>query len=192
MKKKAGGRKVLGTGKFLRLLNVDGWEYIERRNSTGIVVIIAVTDDACLLLIEQLRPAVARKVIELPAGLAGDIAGQESEALTIAAERELLEETGYTAKQMEFLGEGPPSAGQSTEVVTLFLATDLKRKSAGGGDESEDITVHKVPLSKAARWLAEREASSECYVDPKVYSGLYFAHRYRKRLAARKRRQSET
>ena len=64
--------KTIGTGRFLRLLSRDGWEYVERPNIRGIAVIVAVTDDAKLLLVEQYRASVDRRVISLPAGLVGD------------------------------------------------------------------------------------------------------------------------
>src|SRR5436190_21784999 len=89
--------EVLYEGKFRRYVRRGGWEYVARRNVTGIVGIIAVTDDGKLVLVEQFRPPVGKNVIEIPAGLAGDVAGSEHEALAEAARRELLEETGYEA-----------------------------------------------------------------------------------------------
>ena len=57
--------ETIGVGRFLRLLSRDGWEYVERPNIRGIAVIVAVTDDAKLLLVEQYRHAVDRRVILL-------------------------------------------------------------------------------------------------------------------------------
>jgi ADP-ribose pyrophosphatase len=111
-------------------------------------------------------------VIELPAGLAGDVAGEEDEALEAAAHRELLEETGYRAKQLSRQFHGPPSAGITSEEVTFFLARNVERVHDGGGDASEDITVHRVPLGRVARWL-KRQARLGKAVDVKVYAGLY-------------------
>src|SRR4051812_27176295 len=152
----AGENRVLAEGKYLRLVNRGGWEFVERRNVTGIVGIVAVTDSGNMVLVEQYRPAVGVSVIELPAGLAGDVAGTEGEALAEAAKRELLEETGYEAAEMEYLGEGTASAGLSNEIIALFRATGLKRVAGGGGDASEEIAVHEVPLDQVARWIAEQ------------------------------------
>ena len=72
--------------------------------------------------------------------------------------------------------EGPSSAGLASEVYALFLARDLRRIGAGGGDSSEDIQVHLVPIDEADAWLAAKRQSG-VMVDPKVYAGLYFAAR---------------
>lgn len=168
------GRKVLAEGQYLRLVVENGWEFVERKSTTGIVVIVAVTDGGQLLLVEQFRPPVRGRVIELPAGLAGDIAGQEGEPLADAARRELSEETGYQAASMTSLGGGPPSSGTTSEVVTFFHAHGLRRTGRGGGDAHEDIEVHEVPRAEARAWLRQRERDGRM-VDPKVYAGLALA-----------------
>lgn len=166
-------------GRFLRLIERDGWEYIERTNASAVAVVVAVTDDDHWILIEQHRPPLGQAVIEMPAGLVADIVGAEDEDAVEAARRELLEETGYAAAEISFLTAGPPSAGQSTEIVSLYLATGLRRVGEGGGDASEDIIVHRVPLDDADAWLADKAAEG-CAIDPKNYAGLYFARRLRK------------
>ena len=75
---------------------------------------------------------------------------------------------------MEALTTGPASSGVTSEIVTLFKATQLRRVHAGGGVEHEKITVHEVPLNRVAAFLAEK-AGSGVLVDPKVFAGLYFA-----------------
>ena len=166
--------EVLATGRFLRLVKRDHWEYADRVNSSGAVVIVAVTEENKLILTEQHRLPLDLRVIELPAGLAGDRPGEVGEDLAVAAQRELLEETGYEASAMTLLTSGPTSAGLSTEVVTLFRARQLRRLHPGGGDEHEDIVVHEVPLNQMDAWLEEKR-SQGLLVDPKVYAGLYFA-----------------
>ena len=86
------------------------------------------------------------------------MAGQEAEDLADAARRELLEETGYEADGMTKLGAGAASAGMSDEVITLFLATGLKKTGAGAGDGSEQITVHEVPVADVPAFLAQGPA----------------------------------
>jgi ADP-ribose pyrophosphatase len=173
-RKRRGKREVLAAGKHLRLVNDNGWEYAERVNASGIVAIVALTRENDLILIEQYRPAIRKRVIEIPAGLAGDIPGEESEAFTKAARRELLEETGYRAHKLEPLFRGPPSAGMSTEMIDFYLARNVRRVGEGGGDHHEDIQVHVVPLEEAATWLRKKDTARRC-IDPKVYTGLLFA-----------------
>lgn len=168
--------EVLGEGRHLRLVRRRGWEYAERLAVQQIVVLVAVTPDDELLLVEQHREPVDGPVIELPAGLAGDEPGTAGESLHEAASRELLEETGWEAGAWERLSTGPPTAGLSGEVVTLLLARGLVRRGAGGGAGDERITVHAVPLPRVETWLREREAAG-LLVDPKVWAGLWFATR---------------
>jgi ADP-ribose pyrophosphatase len=171
-------KTTLGAGRFLQLVSVNGWEYTERVNSTGVVVVAAVTDQDELVLTEQFRPPVHRRVIDLVAGLAGDVKGAETEALATAARRELLEEAGFEADRMIELARGPSSAGLTSEIVTFFEATSLTRKNSGGGDESEDIVVHLVPLHSITDWLNRRQTEG-CYIDPKIYLALYFCEKRR-------------
>lgn len=168
--------KELCAGRHLRLVVRDGWEFVERPGIHGIVLVVAVTPEGNLLLVEQWREAVAANVVELPAGLAGDREDAAGEPLEEAARRELLEETGWEAAELDRLTAGPPSAGVTSEVVTLFRARGLSRAGAGGGVDGETITVHEVPLGEAEGWLAGREADGTL-VDPKVWSGLWFARR---------------
>src|SRR5437763_12448041 len=93
--------QIISQGKHLTFLRRGGWEMVRRRNICGIVGIVAVTDDRKLILVEQYRPPVGKRVIEIPAGLAGDAEGHRDEALETAAQRELREETGYEAAHMQ-------------------------------------------------------------------------------------------
>lgn len=167
------GKKSLHQGRFLAMFERGGWEYVDRVGATGVVVILAVTDEDELVLVEQHRVPVGASVIELPAGLAGDLPDSQDEDFREAARRELLEETGYEAESIEFLCEGPPSAGLTSEIQTLLRATGLRKTGPGGGDESEDITVHTIALDVLHEWLGEA-VQRGCLIDPKIYAGLYF------------------
>lgn len=165
--------QVIVARKYLTLVSRGGWEFVRRNDVSGIVGIVAVTDEGKLLLVEQYRPPLQCSVIEIPAGLAGDVPGQEHEDLADAARRELLEETGYEAAEMLRLTEGATSAGLCDERVTLFLARGLRRTGPGAGDGSEDITVHEIPLPDVSTWLASRTAGGAA-LDLKVWAALYF------------------
>jgi ADP-ribose pyrophosphatase len=97
----------------------------------------------------------------------------DAETMEAAARRELLEETGYQAEHLSLLIEGPVSSGLSAEIITFYQALDAVKVAAGGGDATESIKVHEVPLKGADLWLYEMERKG-LLVDPKVYVGLYF------------------
>ena len=168
--------KVLYKARHMTMVERDAWEFVIRNGITGIIVIVPVTDDRRLVLVEQHRIPVKANVIELPAGLVGDD-GDPDEKLSAAAQRELLEETGYEARCWQFLTEGPPSPGMSDEIVSFFLATGLRRVGKGGGVEGENITVHEVPLGELHDWLREQQRDGKM-VDPKLFTGVYFAQRH--------------
>lgn len=171
--------EVLGEGKFVRLVRKGRWEYATRKNASGVVGIVAVTDEGKLIMVEQYRPAVGRNVIELPAGIAGDLAGREGEAMEEAARRELLEETGYDAAEVAFVTDGVASAGITDELLSLCVARGLTKVSAGGGDASESIVVHEIALADVPRWLGEKVHAGRL-LDFKIYAALWLAeHGYR-------------
>jgi ADP-ribose pyrophosphatase len=165
--------ETIAETKYLRLVQRGKWSYITRANANGVVCIVPLTDDDKVLLIEQYRPPVGCHVIELPAGLSGDLPNQADEALEESARRELLEETGYQAKHMRRKAVVASSAGLTDEVVTLFVAAGLEKIAAGGGDESENITVHEVPLAEVDDWLARAQIDGKL-IDSRVYAGLHF------------------
>lgn len=166
--------RSLHRGEFLEILRDRHWEYVRRTKASGAVVIIAVTADQELVLVEQTRIPLQGKSIELPAGIVGDSAAHANEPAETAALRELLEETGFRAARAAVLTRGPTAAGFSSEQLTLVRAYDLVREHAGGGVDGEDITVHLVPLADVHRWLEARR-SEGFHIEPRIYAGLWFA-----------------
>ena len=164
---------ILHQGQYLELVREGHWEYVRRTNCSGVVVIVPVTTEEKLIFVEQFRKPVRGQVIEWPAGLVNDKSSHGGESLEDAARRELLEETGYEAGTLSKIAEGPVSSGLSSEIITFFKAWGVVKKGPGGGDETESIKVHEVPLQEADLWLCEM-GKKGLLVDPKVYAGLYF------------------
>ena len=101
------GPRTLHRGAFLELVDRDGWEYVHRFATLGVVVVIAV-DHGVLLLVEQFRPAQNAAVLTLPGGLVDTQDAVDGvDPFTDAAARELMEETGFSAERLTLLGEGP-------------------------------------------------------------------------------------
>ena len=169
--------ETLYEGRWLSLRKRGRWEYAERNNPGGAVIILAVTPDDHVLFVEQYRVSILQNTIEMPAGLVGDEIDQADESALLAAQRELEEETGYRCQRVEFVHCGPSSSGMSTEMITFVFARDLLRVGPGGGDESENIVVHEIPIGEAGAWLFGREAAVYS-VDPKLFAGLWFIEHF--------------
>lgn len=153
----------------------DGhWDYVSRPNADAAVGILAVTPADEIILVEQFRIPMQRRVIEVPAGLVGDEDEHRGESLAETARRELLEETGWRAGRIEPLLASPTSAGMTSETTHLFLATELEKAGPGGGTDSEDIHVHVVPRSAIRRWLQEKDAVGIA-IDFKIHAALWAA-----------------
>lgn len=162
---------TLYESKWLGLYRRGRWDYARRPNSDACVGILAITEGDEIVLVEQFRIPVGKRVIEIPAGLVGDEPEHKGETLAATAGRELLEETGYRAERIEAILSSPTSAGMTPEFTHLFLATGLRRETEGGGTSGEDITVHHVPLAELRDFMAEK-ISEGLAVDFKIHAAL--------------------
>jgi 8-oxo-dGDP phosphatase len=114
-------------GVFLRLrtdlVRMPDGEVAERDaiEHPGAVAVVALDDAGQVLMIRQYRHPAGRLLWEIPAGLR-DVPGEEPR---VTAERELLEETGYRARDWHVLADVFNSPGMSDERVVVFLARGL-------------------------------------------------------------------
>jgi len=159
---------------WLGLYRIGTWDFVRRPQADTCVGILAITSLEEIVLVEQFRIPMQRRVIEIPAGIVGDEPEFIGESLAETARRELLEEAGYRAEEMDLLAVSPTSSGMSSESIHLFHAKGLTRETAGGGTHSENIVVHHIPLQQLRGWLAEREAAG-VMVDFKIFAALAMA-----------------
>ncbi|OZC77206.1 ADP-ribose pyrophosphatase [Rhodococcus sp. 06-462-5] len=120
-------------------------EVIEHHGAVGI---LAVDDQDRVVMIEQYRHPVGRRLWELPAGLLDE----PGEQPVLAAQRELAEETGLAAQTWSVLVDVLASPGFTDEAVRIFLAqglTEVDRPEAH--DEEADIELSYVPMDEAVR-----------------------------------------
>ena len=167
-------RETLFQSRWLAVHRIDHWEFVGRPDSDSCVGILAITPEQEIVLVEQFRIPVQNSVIELPAGLVGDEEEHRSESIAETAKRELLEETGFEADNIEKLIVSPTSPGMSSELMHLFLATGLTRVGPGGGVASEDIITHIIPLTDLRPWINDR-LSEGTTVDFKIHAALWAA-----------------
>ncbi len=142
-------------GRFVTAKRQGKWEYVSRSRGIRAAVILAV-DNGHVLLVEQFRVPLGKNCIELPAGLVGDHDGNSDEDASLAAIRELEEETGYHAGIMEDCGEFYSSPGMVSESFSMFKAGGLTKVSVGGGVEGENITVHRVALNELNDFIEQK------------------------------------
>lgn len=166
-----------------------GWEFVRRPHASQGVTIVAATERNKIVLVEQYRVPLGRVVIELPAGLVGDICLNEKDDLIAAAKRELEEETGYACREVEVICSGSLLPGLTDEINALCWAKGLSPQGAKGGQdddqvyrhetkrgiasEGERIQVYDVPLALVEEWLQEQIGTGKV-VDLKVYLGVFF------------------
>ncbi len=140
-------------GKYIKVTKQGRWEFVSRTRGVSAAVIVAV-DEGHVILVEQYRVPLGKTCLELPAGLIGD--EQAGEDVHEAAMRELEEETGYRAEHMVDLGRFHASPGMSSEGFNLLRAEGLTKVGEGGGVETEEIVVHRVPLGEVADFIEQK------------------------------------
>lgn len=111
-------------------------EYVEH---PGAVMVIPVLDDGRLLMERQYRYPLHQVFVEFPAGKL-----DPGEDPLTCGKRELLEETGYSAVEWEYLGVFHPLISYSSEVIHLFLARGL---TAGQPNRDDEEFLEIVPMS---------------------------------------------
>jgi 8-oxo-dGTP pyrophosphatase MutT (NUDIX family) len=139
-------------GRVVRL-HVDEVLYRGRRITReniihpGAAAIIPICDNGDILLVRQLRYAVGKRILEIPAGTL-----EAGERPRNCAKRELEEETGYRPGTLRRLGMFYPVPGYSTEQITIYEATDL-RPSVQHLDHDEDITLERMTQKRVRTLL---------------------------------------
>lgn len=145
-------------------------EYLEH---PGAVAILAVLDDGRILLERQYRYPIAQAVVEIPAGKLNT-----GEDPLLCAQRELQEETGYTAKHWSKIRRIHPVISYSTEFIDIYLAEGLSPGPARL-DEEEFLDVFAAPLEELLHWVEMGKIT-----DVKTIISTYWLERRRSRASA--------
>lgn len=139
-------------------------DYIEHPGAAAIVPLITADE---VVLIKQYRHALKRYIWEIPAGTL-----DPREEAAACAQRELAEETGYSAGEWHKLGEITPVPGYSDERIHLFLASRLS-PARQELDPDEVLAIHRVPLPQAVEMIADGDIQ-----DAKSICGLLLAQKW--------------
>ena len=141
----------------------------------GAVAIVAVLDDGRVLMERQYRYPIAKACLEIPAGKL-----DPKEDHLLCAQRELAEETGYTAKKWSFIRRIHPVISYSTEFIDIYLAEGLL-SGKSHLDEEEFLDVFAAPLEQLLEWVEQGEIT-----DVKTTIATYWLDRYRRGLVSPK------
>lgn len=135
--------------------------------SQGAVLIIAFTSADEFIMIREYAVGMERYELTLPKGKI-----DEGEGILSAANRELIEETGYRANQLTHLHSLSLASGYSTHFTHIVLAEDLKPDSAEG-DEPEPLEVVPWSFNKISDLLQEKECS-----EARTFAALYICQQH--------------
>lgn len=144
--------------------NTSQREYVTH---PGAVVVVPLLANGNVILEKQFRYPLHQVFIELPAGKID--AGED---ILVTGQRELLEETGYSASEWHKLGHQHPCIGYSNEVIHMYLARGL---SAGAHqrDDDEHLEVYEASFSDCLSMIQSGEIT-----DGKTIVALFFAEKY--------------
>lgn len=127
----------------------------------GAVGIVAITDDNKVVLVKQFRKPIEKPIFEIPAGKL-----EKNESPKECAERELKEETGYSAKNIKLIHKFFTSAGFSNEIMFVYLATGLT-PGENNLDADEFLDVYEIELEEAYNMVLKNDVE-----DAKTSIGL--------------------
>lgn len=140
------------------------YERLVSRSGYGAVMVVALEDSENALLVEEYCGGTDRYELSLPKGLI-----EPGEDILHAANRELKEEAGFGAHQLEHLGELSLSPGYMSQKIQVVLARDLYPEQLPG-DEPEPLRLERVNLHELSKLIQHTE-----FTEGRALAALYLA-----------------
>ena len=136
----------------------------------GGAVVVPVVKDGKIILVNQFRYPFKKFLLELPAGKL-----DPDEDPLVCASRELTEETGYSTENFIKLGVICTTPGFCTEILHIYLATDLRHGDHSREEGEFGMEVHEYDLNQIGEMMLKGEI-----IDSKTISGLHLYKEYLK------------
>lgn len=127
---------------------VDDYYYSVRPE---VVLVFPVTEEGEVVMVEQYKHGAGEILLEFPGGIL-DVGETEPD---VAAERELVEETGCTATEWLSLGTLWDDPAKQNNRLHLFLAKGVRQTEGQSLDETEFIRLHRFPLSSISQMIMD-------------------------------------
>jgi ADP-ribose pyrophosphatase len=129
------------------------------------VIALALTQDGKVIIERQYRQAAGETGYELPGGCVDDT----DATLEAAIERELLEETGYRFRQLEYLGKTSANPSTNNNWAHLYLATGGQLESAQQLDHNEEIEIYLYTIDEVKQLLRDNKLAQSMHVTALLY-----------------------
>lgn len=148
-------------------------------DSSPWVNVIPLTDEGRIVMVRQYRMGVRQVTLEIPGGMA-----EPGEDPAEGARRELLEETGFEAGQIELLGVVHSNPAIQSNSTSTYLATGLRRVAEPALDGAEDLELVEVDAGEVDDLILRGQITHSLVVDAFYFYNLRRAREREARLAA--------
>jgi len=129
--------------KIIKVIVLDGSDSVN---------VVPITKNDGILMIEQYRFGIGDYTLEIPGGIV-----DEGEDHQQAAARELLEETGYSGKDWQYLGVIPANPVFQNSSIHHWLVRDIALTGTTDFDDAEDIRFLEIPIERVRQMIRKGE-----------------------------------